>query len=46
MDWKYIGSLKPSDHRDIPDLEIKNGYIEFKKEIYGSEDTIMVYKRD
>ncbi|MGC8673046.1 MAG: hypothetical protein ACP5TO_06040 [Thermoplasmata archaeon] len=44
MDWEYIESLKQSDHRDIPDLEIKNGYIEFKKKIYGSEHRIIVYK--
>jgi len=44
--WKYIESLKQSSHRDIPDLEIKNKYIELKKIIYGSEHRIIVFIKD
>jgi len=44
--WKYIGSLRPSDHSDILDLEIEKDFIEFKKDIYGMEHRIIVYKSE
>lgn len=41
---RYIGALKPSDHRDIMSMHVENdSYIEYIKNVYGKDHRIILY---